>query len=1096
MATVCPLRIGQIPQIVLAALLVVVCPDAAVRAQTNTGEIAGVIKDAAGLVVPAAVVLAEHIASGIKLERVTDEQGRFLLPSLRVGDYTVTVELQGFSRLTRKVVVQLGQKIELDLVLEIGGLSEQVTVSTETPLLQTTTAEVSHIVTNEQVERLPLNGRQFLQLALLADNVVVPPGGTRGAALQQAGDLVNVAGQRSGHNIYLLDGVKITDEYFNNMVVSLSPDAIQEFKIQKSQYAAEFGGKASALINVASKSGTNQHHGTFVEFVRNSAFDAYNYFDDHSKPVPPLRQNQFGVSIGGPLKRDRSFYFFNYEGQRIRKSITRTFSVPSAAFRTGDFSTAATICDPATIDPATGGQCVSFPNNRIPADRIDPIAGAFLAKVPLPNAGVGEVQNLISAGQQKTDMDQFSLRIDHRLTSQDQLFGRLTVDDVEERQPFGTSELNESLVPGFGRLVTTKSRNVVLSHTRTFGTNVLNELRFGYLNVRGGQFSENRGVDFAQQVGLQGVTSDPRDVGYPQISLAGIYSTMGDPTNFTTRNNTSFEIYENVMYRRGDHQMKFGGYLFHLKFRPESPDAARGSFAYTGQFTRSALADFLLGYPTAAQAGIGRADEDGRTTWFHVFAQDDWRVSSNVTINAGLRYEHNEHMRDENNRLSSVDLGYPGGRFVIASDENRQISPEGQALLSKIPIPWVTSTEIGWDRGLLRPSYKRAAPRLGLAWQVPGESETVVRAAFGIFLNQWAYSVQQAFAKNLPFFSIETVNVPSDVRVPTQTTATILTSDALGTTGANIMDWDYRVEYNRTYTLDVEHLITPRTTVELSLMASRTVGADSSTIRNVPEPGPGPIETRRPIPQLGAIQAIRWDGYALYRSATVRIERRMADSVSLSANYTWSKSIDDASDPGRTTFETNLPQNVRNMRAERAPSSYHHAHRMVLNASYQLPSGSESGPWPRRVISGWRVNGVMTLQTGAPFTVNLAVDRANVGAGPAQRPNVSGDPNLKSGRTPERWFDTSVFSMPDPYTFGNAGRNIVYAPGYANVDLSLQKDLKLSARTRLEFRWEIFNLLDRTNFDVPNRIAFTPNFGRIFSADNPRQMQFGLKLIF
>lgn len=1063
----------------LWAVLYLAVPAVAV-AQTNTGEISGVVVDAQGGVLPGASVVAEHLASGTHAEVLADGQGRFLLLSLRPGAYNVTAELSGFKRSIRPgLVVQLGQKIQLDFQLEIGGLSEAVTVSGSTPLVHTANAEVSQVVTNEQVVQLPLNGRQFLQLALLTDNVVLPPGGTRGSALQQAGSLFNAAGQRSGHNIYLLDGVKVTDEYFNNMVVSLSPDAIQEFKIIKSQYPAEFGGKASALVNVATKSGTNRFAGTLVEFIRNSAFDTRNYFDDPASPLPPLRQHQYGATVGGPLRRDRSFFFANYEGQRVRKSMTQTFSVPSAALRAGDFSGLAPLCDPLA---GTAG-CTPFPDNRIPANRIDRVASAFLPSVPLPTSA-GNVQNLRAVGKQRADMEQFSLRLDHRSSAGDQVYGRFTAYDVRDEQPFGSSALNETLVPGFGRNVETRSRNGAAGYSRPFGTAFFNELRFGYLDVGGGQFSQNEGLDFASAAGLQGVTRDPRDVGFPQVSFAGAFSTVGDPTNFTTRQNRSVEFYENVLMERGRHTIKFGGYLFHLRFRPESPDNARGSFAFTGQFTGNPFGDFLLGYPTSAVAGSGRAEEDGRTTWTHLYAQDDWHVSPNLTINLGLRSEINRHITDEGNRLSSIDLAYPGGRFVVASDEGGNIAADANPLLPLIPLPWVTSEQAGWDRSLLRPGYRRFAPRTGLVWRVPGESEMVVRAAFGIFLNQWAYSVQQAFARNLPFFATKAVNVASDVRVPTLTTASILATQAPGTVGGAIMDWDYRVEYNQTYTLDVERQLGPRTSAELSFMASRTVGADSSTVRNVPLPGPGPIAARRPIPQLGPINAIRWDGWGLYHSATLRIQHRLAGGLSAGANYTWSKSRDDASDPGATTHESNLPQNVYDMRSEGALSSYHHAHRLVANGSYALPFWNV------------RVSGIVTLESGAPFTVNLGTDQANVGAGPAQRPNVSGNPNLSSGRTAQRWFDSSVFSLPAPFTFGNAGRNIVYGPGYANVDAVFQKDVRLSGDRRLELRWEVFNVLNRTNFNIPNRIAFTPNFGRIFSALPARQMQFGVKLAF
>jgi len=1080
---------------VLGALVILLTGAPPIVAQTNTGEISGIVKDTQGGVVPGVTVVAEHRASGLRVQRETNQSGRFLLPALPVGEYTLTAELIGFRRWVREtIVLRLGEQLDLSIALAVGDLTEAVTVSTEAPILQTNTSDISEIVSNQQVVALPLNGRQFLQLALLTDNVVIPPGGTRGAALQQAGSLFNVAGQRSGHNIYLLDGVKVTDEYFNNMVVSLSPDAIQEFRIQKSQYPAEFGGKAAALINVATRAGGNVFHGGAVEFFRDRAFDAHNYFDDPDGPVPPLRQHQFGGSFGGPLLRDRSFFFANYEGQRILRSLTQTFTVPPAALRLGDFSgEAVPLCDPRTITGS--GPCAQFSGNRIPVERIDPIARALLGGVPMPTSSA-VAGNLVAVEKQDADMDQFSVRVDHRLTSSDQIMGRFTAYSVNERQPFGTSRLNETLVPGFGRILTTDSRNLALSHLRTFGTRALNEVRFGFLNARGGQFSVNEGVDFAGRVGLQGVTRNPADIGYPQVSFAGLYNTIGDPTSFTTRNNTSLELYDNVTLDLEHHRVKFGGYLFHLAFRPETPDVARGSFAYSGQFTGNALADFLLGYPAAAQVGIGRADEDGRTTWLHLFTQDDWSVTPRLTVNAGVRVEFNRHMEEVNNRLSTVDLAYPGGRFVIASDEQGNIAPSAQELLGSIPIRYVTSKEAGWDRSLLRPGYRRVAPRIGFAYRLPRSGETVVRGAFGIFLNQWAYGVQQAFARNLPFFVTKTINVASDLRIPVDQTTTILNSAGPGTIAASIMDWDYRVEYNQTYTLDVQHAFTSRTSVEASLMASRTVGADSSTLRNVPFPGPGAIGARRPIPQLGPISAIRWDGWALYKAATLRIDHRLGDGLLLSANYTLSKSEDDASDPGPTAAETNVPQDVYNLAAEKALSSYDHRHRLVANGSYALPFFSNASGVRRAIGAGWQVGGILTIQSGAPFTVNLGVDRANVGNAASQRPDVSGDPNLESGRSADRWFDTTVFSLPSPYTFGNSPRNSVIGPGSAQLDAVVQKEQLLTSGVRLEVRWEIFNLLNRTNFDLPNRIAFTPSFGRIFSAQPPRQMQLGVKLIF
>ncbi len=1057
----------------------------AASAQTNTAEIAGIIRDAQGGLLPAATVVAIHLDSGTKTERQTDAGGRYLLPLPRVGAHRVTVERSGFKRVVRDgVVVELGQIVTLDFTLDVGGLTEDVRVSAAIPILQNTNAEISDVIDRRDVLQIPLNGRNFLALAQLSDSVVLPPGGTRGDALQQAGPLPNVGGQRSGHNIYLLDGVKVTDELFNNLVINPSIESIQEFKIQKSQYPAEFGGKASALINVSTVAGTNVPRGSAFEFLRHDRLDARNYFDPKDQPIPPLRQNQFGGAFGGPLVRDRSFWFGSYEGQRMRRSLTRTFTVPSIPQRRGDFAGSPDLCDPVTVNLATGA-CSPFAGNRIPVDRIDPIALALLERVPAPTSSA-QLQNLTSIGRHTKDLDQFSLRVDTQLFGGHQFVTRFSTFDADEFQPFGTSSLQESLLPGFGRFVTTRTRNAMASYSHVLGTSSLHELRVGWMRVSGGQVSENRGVDFAAAAGLRGVTSDPRDVGFPQISTRGLYSTFGDPASFVSRDNQHFEIYDNLLFDRGAHRVKIGAYYFHLQFRPEQPDNARGAFGYTGQFTGNAFADFLLGYPTSAIAGIGRGTENARTNWLHLYAQDDWRIRSNLTLNLGLRYEYNQHMRDERNRLSSVDYLTPGGRFVIASGDDGRLDPDASALLPLIPIPVVTSASAGWERGLLSPNKIRLAPRTGFALTLD-DGRAVVRGGYGIFLNQWAYSVQTAFARNLPFFYTRQIDVPATERAPRFQTRDMLVSDPTGVIAPSIMDHDYAVEYTQTWSGGLQYEVVPSTMVELSYMGSWTLGADNATVHNVPDPGSGSIQARRPIPALGPIRSIRFDGKSIYHGVTIKAERRSRSRLAYTVSYTLSTSKDDASSPGPTEAETNFPQNVRNIfgpGGEWADSSFDHRHAFVASGVFEAGLGV-------------RVNAVLIAQSGAPFTVNLGVDRANIGAGPSQRPDQLGDPNLpRDARSTERWFDTSAFTLPAAFTFGNAPRNSVIGPGYVGLDLGVARAFRLAGSTQLELRWEVFNTLNRANFDLPNRIFGTDNFGRIFSAKNPREMQLGLKLSF
>jgi hypothetical protein len=862
-------------------------------------------------------------------------------------------------------------------------------------------------------------------------------------------------------------------------------------------YPAEFGGKASALINVATRSGGNTFTGSLFEFHRSDAFDSANYFHPPGQPLPPLRQNQYGGSLGGPLARNRSFFFTSYEGSRMRRSLTRAFSTPTEAVRAGNFAGLAPICDPLTIP--VSGTCAPFAGNQIPTSRLDPIAAAFMQHVPLPTNSSTQSQNLTSIEESTRNLHQFSTRVDHRLGDNDQLFGRFSTFDAAERQPFGTSTLQESIVPGFGRSLTTTTRNAVVSETRVFGTSVLNELRVGWMSVGGGQISLNRGNGFAASVGLRGVTTDPRDTGFPQISTGGFYSTMGDPTVFTTRNNWHVELFDNVTLDRGAHRWKFGGYYFRLRLKPEQPEAARGTFTYTGQFTGNAFADFLLGYPTSATVGIGRGDENGRTNWLHAYVQDDWRARSNLTLNLGLRYEFNQHMYDADNRLSSIDLSTPGGRFVIASDEADRVHPGAADLLPLIPIPYVTSNQAGWGRGLLDPGTVRLAPRAGFALTL-NDSRAVVRGGYGVFLNQWAYSVQTAFARNLPFFFTKQVDVPAQQQLPTQMTRDILTGTATGTIGGSIMDFAYNVEYSQTWSGGLQYEVWPATMVEVSYMGTWTLGADNATIHNVPEPGPGPIQPRRPVPALSRINAIRFDGKSIYHGATFKVERRLRDGLAFNVSYTLSQSKDDASSPGATESEANVPQNVRNIfsdTGEWALSSFDHRHQFIASGVVELPFFSGAGGLRKGLLGGWRANAIVIVQSGAPFTVNLGVDRANIGAGPAQRPDQLRDPDLPgSRRTAERWFDTSAFALQAPFEFGSAPRNSVIGPGYVNVDVALAKTWALPRASVLELRWEIFNLFNRANFDVPNRIFGSPAFGRISSAKNPREMQLGLRLAF
>src|SRR5438876_11487214 len=459
-------------------ILLIAVSFGSIAAAQNSAEIEGTVRDITGAVLPGVAITIISRGSGQERQHLSDANGRFVVSTLSSGEYTIRAELPNFKTQVREgVILQVGDRARVDLVMEVGAISEEVTVRESLPLMRTSNAEVSEIIDKQRLAELPLNGRQFVQLTLLSDNVYLTPVGTRGAALAQTGRQVVVGGQRVGHNMYFLDGVSITDQYFNNLVISPSIDALQEFKIEKSIYSAEFGGKASANVNAVTKSGTNDIHGSALEFVRNDIFDTRNYFDPADQPKPPLRLNQFGGSLGGPIAKNRLFFFTNYECSLERRGLTRTFSLPSLNVRDGDFSGLPPIYDPAALNPATGRR-QAFAGNKISRDRLDPAALAFLEKVPLPTSA-GEVQNFLASPPIKNDAHQFTTRLDYSVGPHDTVFARFTGANMVTFQPYGNSNLTETLVPGFGYQIVTHSRNLALSHTHLFGPNLINEFRAG-----------------------------------------------------------------------------------------------------------------------------------------------------------------------------------------------------------------------------------------------------------------------------------------------------------------------------------------------------------------------------------------------------------------------------------------------------------------------------------------------------------------------------------------------------------------------------------------------------------------------------------------
>jgi hypothetical protein len=1042
------------------------------------------VDDASGGAITHASVVAVSAETNLKFTSVTDDAGKYRLAQLPPGEYSLTVTADGFQQAVEQhIVLHAGDHATQSFMLAVGQRTQVLVVESVPGLLQTESAQVKDVIENQQVVDLPIRDREFLELAMLGPGVVNPPGGTRGDSLQQTGKLVNILGQRTGHNLFLVDGVSVTDEYYNNVAMNPSPDDTREFNIAKTNYDSEYGGKSGGVINVITQSGTDLFHGSAYEFLRNNVLDARNFFAG-AGGAPPFHENQFGGAFGGPVVREKTFFFLNYDGQRIHQSVADLFSVPAAAQRAGIFSTT-------IINPATGAP---FPGNTINVP-LDPAAVALLAMVPLPNLP-GAANNLRAVEQQTIATDQYNARLDHRFSGIDSAWARASVFNANEFDPFGSSVLNEALLPGFGRNLGTHSVNTAAGETHVFSPAIVNEFRVAWLRVSGGQGDPNAGNGFAARYGLAGTTANPNDAGFPQVSLSNAFSTMGDATGFTSRIDRSSEIYDNVTIERRHHSIKFGGYFFHLNFNPSFPNDARGVYTYSGVYSGNPLADFLLGDPSQAQVGIGEGAENAHTSWAHFYVEDGWKPTANLKLDFGLRYEFNQNLLARSNQTSDIDLQAPGGPAFVVSGNPANLSAAAAAIAAVSPLPIVSAASVGWNNSLLTPKSLRLSPRAGLAWTIPGSGETVFRAGFGIYTNQASYSILQNLAENVPFFLLKTVANPSSK--PLYTTENILTFNPTGAIGANSVNPGFAIEYNEVWNAAIQRKLGTNTSVEVSYIGSRTVHADSATAVNVPETFGG----ARPYPQLNAFTTIRWDGWATFNGLTLRTTRRFTRRLSFDVSYTLSKSMDDASDAGTTNAEYNLPQDPYAPQLEKGLSSFDHRNRFVANTVYDLPFGKAAGGLLRDVIGGWRAAGILTVQSGAPFTVNLSSaagqDVAHIGlvsGNNLERPNLISNPNVGPG-TASEWFDTAAFALPAQNTFGTAGRNVVLGPGLASLDLSMQKEVPIYDRAKLQFRLDVYNSLNHPNFALPGRIFGAANFGVITSAGDAREMQAAVKLVF
>ena len=1054
----------------LLALTVFLLLTGLAAAQVDRATLAGTVRDSSNAVVPQATVSLTHLSTNVITRVTTNAQGAYLAVNLAPGEYLVEAEAPGMAKSPMTVILEVGQRGRLDVALGVAGVAETVTVQGVTQLLSTESAVVGTVVSQNEIAQLPLAIRNWDDLLALV------PGVQSDRYTEQAGGTssgrtggVSVHGNRSLQNNFLLDGV--SNNSFSTNVQELttqisrpSVDAIEEFKVVTSPYAAEYGWSPGAAIIVITKSGTNTLRGTAYDFFRNDKFDSNNFFAKRAnQPKPTNQQNQFGGNLGGPLLKNRAFFFADYEGTRIEQGVLRTGRVLTANERQGIFS--GTVRDPLTGLP--------FSNNTIPADRIDPVAARIAAMLPLPNTTGGN--NLIRQPNVEDRSDRYLGRVDFRVSDNDNLFARYIYSDRFRYVPgFLGGILDGTSTSAWGRNDLT-SHGAVAGWTKVLGFALVNEARFSWARGVNDGTQDPFGENGNDQIGFRGAPNDPRVVGgIVGMDISG-HLRLGSP-NFMPKfqHTDQFQYLNTLTWLRGRHQLKFGADIM-APMKNEYFDVAptRGNLTFNGQFTGNAFADFLLGYAQRAQ--LTNVFVVTQKLWSSsFFVQDDWRVSDMLTVNLGLRYDFMTPAYEADNRMANFD---PATGTLVSAREG--------------------SLE---DRALVKPDKNNVAPRIGAVYKV--SDRTIIRGGYGVFYNQFdRIGSEDQLALNPPGLR----NI--DITAAAGNVPVLLTRDGFP---ANFLD-PSNIVLSRLL-IRAADANSPRTMVqqfgagiERQLGKNFVVSADAigsftrhlAVLRNLNQPLPGTRDANGPVPypNFSHIQWREMTGEGRYRGMDVSFEKRFSDGYSYRASYTLGDARDQA--PEHLAASSGRPQNGRNLESWEGPSDFDVRHRLAGNFTVQLPFG-EGKPMlqegiGRHLLGGWLVSGIFSARTGRAFTVTQSTN--NTGPGTTGLPNLVGDP--KGAETVEQWFNPAAFAAVPSGTFGNAGRNTLRGPGWVTFDMSVQRRIKFTDRVNATLRWDVFNLFDRANLGLPQSNLTSATAGVISSlAGDPRVMQLSLRLAF
>jgi hypothetical protein len=1030
-------------------------------AQTVLATLEGRVTDGAGRAIPGATVTITSNETGQQREARGGANGEFEIPNIPAGSYSLNATAKGFRAFNGKnIVMMVDQTLHLDVKLLVGGDTAAVTAPIA-PLMAESGA-VSFVIEDRNVTGLPLDGRNFYELALLLPGTAPAAEGSAGSV--RGAFAMNVNGGREDSNNFLLDGVYNNDPKLNGVSTQTPVDAIREFEVATNSYDASFGRNAAGQVNVITRSGGNQWHGTLYDFFRNSALDGLNYFAPTGQGTPKDNRNQFGGTLGGPIVKDHSFFFMDYEGRRFREGITQVSNVPTPLERVGNFSQSAI----QPINPLTG---TPFPGNIIPSYYDDPsgVGPKIINLYPMQNRNVPG-QNYVSSPTQFDDSDHFDLRFDQILGQATTLTTRYSLDDRRLDVPFAGT--GDALIPGYGNQVPSRSQNAAINLTHSFSSRWLIESRLGFNRVSNSVTTQNPGVDLNKQVGLPEVSSNSRDFGLSQITVPG-YSVLGDDLTSPQHGATDdYQIVEQASYVRGRSILKFGGDIRYLQQNAFRDVEARGFLQFLGDFTNSPLADLLLGYPTVTGAATSNNPEHLRTHSYDLFVQDTYRLHPNLTLTAGVRYEYNS---------PGVDAQNHANLFSTTTD-------------TLVPVGTGTM-----PRGGYVPDRTNFAPRVGVAWS---HGSWVVRTGYGIYYDQASLAPGEGLYFSPPYFNSSeyyTVPGPTPYSPPyyTLTLSNPFPSNFIVPTAPTALAYQRNLAtgYVQQWNLAVQRQINRSLMAEVGYVGSKgTHLLDGRDINQAHASTNYP--NYRPLPQFADIDLEESAANSSYNALQTRLQQRLAHGVSALVTYTFGKSLDDASGFFATTGDSNFPQNSYDLRAERGRSDFDIRQRLTVSYYCDLPQGHNI------MLKGWQTAGIWTLQSGQPFTPALEPDDDNantgidtLGFGANDLPNRIASGTI-SNPGPNAWFNTKAF-VPAPYgSFGNSGRDILDGPGLETFNVSILKNTSLGEHGNLQFRTEFFNILNHTNFSLPDNYVGSPTFGQILSAGDPRRVQFALKWLF